>query len=101
MIDEEDDIEDEDEDEEDEVVPKSWLQNWVTVEEAEARHSRSGIPFGYQNDKWTALKGKLLEGDELWEFCSSPQSWRDHAGRAGIALVRNGIPIKYFITLMN
>jgi hypothetical protein len=58
-------------------------------------------PFAFLNDKWEALKARMQPGDELWTFASSPQSWRDLAGRAGIALVRNGQIIERLVTMMN
>jgi hypothetical protein len=58
-------------------------------------------PFAFLNDKWESLKARMQPGDELWTFSSSPQSWRDLAGRAGIALVRNGQIIERLVTMMN
>jgi len=58
-------------------------------------------PFAFLNDKWEALKARMQPGDELWTFASSPQSWRDLAGRAGIALVRNGQIVERLVTMMN
>jgi len=43
----------------------------------------------------------MQEGDELWEFCSSWESWQKLAGRAGIALVRNGEVVASVDTMMN
>jgi len=87
---------------------KDWLQKRLTVAEAEAAYmvkdDRLGpapIPFGFQNDKWRALLAEMREGDELWEFTSSPESWRNLAGRAGIALVRRGEVVRTIVTTMN
>jgi hypothetical protein len=43
----------------------------------------------------------MQPGDQLWTFTSSWQSWRDLAGRAGIALVRKGQIIERLVTMMN
>jgi hypothetical protein len=43
----------------------------------------------------------MQPGDELWTFSSPAESWKYLAGRAGVALVRDGKPIKVVITLMN
>ena len=43
----------------------------------------------------------LQEGDELWEFRSPRESWANMAGRAGIALVRNGEVVASIVTRMN
>ncbi|WP_158814455.1 hypothetical protein [Methylocapsa sp. S129] len=89
-----------------------------TISEIEAEHTtlpedlyesdRVGIrgqelvkPFGFQNAKWEALKALMQPGDELWTFSSSAGSWRALAGRAGIALVREGQVIKTLVTIMN
>jgi hypothetical protein len=58
-------------------------------------------PFAGLNAEWEALKARMQPGDELWTFASSPQSWRDLAGRAGIALVCNGQIIERLVTMMN
>ena len=58
-------------------------------------------PFAFLNAEWEALKTRMQPGDELWTFSSSPQSWRDLAGRAGIALVRNGQIVERLVTMMN
>ncbi len=85
-----------------------WLQKRVTVAEAEAANmvesDRLGpdpVPFGFQNNEWRALLAQMQEGDELWEFCSSWESWQNLAGRAGIALVRNGEVVASVDTMMN
>jgi hypothetical protein len=89
-------------------VNKDWLQKRTTVSEAEAAHmvqtDRLGpepIPFGFQNDRWRDLLAEMQQGDELWEFCSSQESWARLAGRAGIVLVRNGEIIGSIVTKLN
>ena len=57
--------------------------------------------FGGLNAEWEALKARMQPGDQLWTFTSSWQSWRDLAGRAGIALVRKGQIIERLVTMMN
>ena len=57
--------------------------------------------FGGLNAEWEALKARMQPGDELWTFASSPESWRNLAGRAGIALVRNGQIVERLVTMMN
>jgi hypothetical protein len=58
-------------------------------------------PFGYSNGEWEALKTSMQPGDELWTFASSSASWRALAGRAGIALVRDGKIVATIITMRN
>jgi hypothetical protein len=90
------------------VIPRGWLERRTTVEEAESKHlvtdARLGpkpVPFGYMNGKWIQFKGQLREGDELWEFSSSADSWRHLAGRAGICIVRQGRIIDSILTRLN
>ena len=59
------------------------------------------LPFGYINDDWEALKAQYLDGDQIYKFSSSEESWDKLAGRAGYALVRNNQIIAEIITLMN
>ncbi len=87
---------------------KEWLRKLVTVAEAEAANmvqidklGPKPIPFGFINDRWRALLSKLQEGDELWEFRSPPDSWANMAGRAGIALIRDGNVLDWIVSRMN
>jgi hypothetical protein len=94
------------------MIPKEWLQKPISVPEAEAaypgitddrvkRFPDAAKPFGFMNGEWEALKAEKRPGDELWTFSSPPESWQDLAGRAGLALVRNGAPVKILIGAMN
>jgi hypothetical protein len=58
-------------------------------------------PFGYANGEWEALKNTMQPGDEFWTFASSPASWRALAGRAGLALVRDGKIVATIVTMLN
>jgi hypothetical protein len=58
-------------------------------------------PFGFQHAEWEALKVEMKPGDELWTFTSPPETWRILAGRAGIALVRDGEIVRFIVRLMN
>ena len=74
-------------------MDKAWLKNRVTLEEL--RSAPGGAAY------FERLLGQLREGDELWQFCSSPDSWASLAGRAGVALVRAGAVVDSVITIMN
>jgi hypothetical protein len=80
-----------------------WKKTTVVETEAHPTCLRTGElkPFGYLNDQWEAMKAKLQPGDELYRFSSSRESWAHLAGRAGIALVRQGNIIATVITMMN
>lgn len=43
----------------------------------------------------------MQPGDQLVHFVSSADSWKHLAGRAGIALVRDGKVIAAMVTMMN
>ena len=94
------------------LIPKSWLDKKVTIAEAEAAHPgvndervqqmpEIAKPFGFQNKVWEELKAAMQPGDELWTFSSPAQSWQNLAGRAGVAVVRDGNPIKVLVTMRN
>jgi hypothetical protein len=94
------------------LIPKEWLEKPISIAEAETAHPGitddrvqrfpdAAKPFGFRNAEWEALKAEMRPGDELWTFSSSAKSWRSLAGRAGIALVRNGTPIETLVSVMN
>jgi len=94
------------------AIPKAWLKEKTTVAEAEAAHPGisddrierfpdAAKPFGFQNRRWEEFKALALPGDEFWTFSSPPDSWEHLAGRAGIAIVRDGVPFKVITTIMN
>ena len=43
----------------------------------------------------------MYEGDELWEFCSPPETWENLYGRAGFAVVRDSVVIDYLVEIEN
>ena len=90
------------------MVDKDLLKKRYSVEEAEAenmvsdpRLGDSPVPFGFRNTEWCELVVKMQDGDQLWTFSTSDESWENLAGRAGIALIRNGEIIDSIVTEMN
>jgi hypothetical protein len=94
------------------LIPKSWLDKKITIAEAEAEHPGindervqrfpdAAKPFGFKNGQWEAIKAAMQPGDELWTFASPAKSWEDLAGRAGIAVVRDGNPVMVLTTMLN
>jgi hypothetical protein len=71
-----------------------WLKNRISVQEAEAKNmvkiGDQFIAFGNINFQWKEILDRLQEGDELYEFESPSESWKNLAGSKGIALVRAG-----------
>ena len=76
---------------------EQWLQTRTTVAEVEARYGWGSS----QHDRWEQLKDGMMDGDELWEYCSPSETWRSLAGRQGIALVRNGDVVFAIVTMMS
>jgi hypothetical protein len=94
------------------LIPKAWLDKKVTIAEAEAAHPGirdervqrfpdAAKPFGFKSGQWEAIKAAMQPGDELWTFASPAKSWEDLAGRAGIAVVRDGNPVMVLTTMLN
>jgi hypothetical protein len=78
------------------TVPAEWLKAPVSVAEIDAELGGSRF-----REAWQKLKGGIQTGDRLQRFESPAASWEDLAGRAGIALVRDGEAIDAIVTLMN
>ena len=94
------------------LIPKAWLDKKVTIAEAEAAHPGindervqrfpdAAKPFGFKSGQWEAIKAAMQPGDELWTFVSPKESWENLAGRAGIAVVRDGNPVMVLTTMLN
>ena len=84
------------------------LTRKLTIEQAEAENlypnpaaGADPIPFGFCNRQWNELLAQMRDGDELWEFTSSPASWDGRSGRAGLTLLRNGEEVAYVFTSMS
>jgi hypothetical protein len=75
-------------------MQKEWLTQKTTRSEAEAA-------FGFQNGEWLEFIAKMQDGDELWTFTSSDESWEHLCGCAGIALVRRGEIVDSIVTELN
>ena len=79
-------------------IEQAEKDNMITVE----KDGKSVIlPFGYINDKWEAFKTKYQDGDQIYKFSSSKESWEKLAGREGYSLIRDDQIIAEIITLMN
>ena len=82
-----------------------WLLRPLPFEEAEARHSHEGIPFGLQHSKWQVLRSMVLDDPkaQLWSFCSPPETWTTFPlrGMEGYAVVKDGKIIDYVLTALS
>jgi hypothetical protein len=78
-----------------------WLQNRVTFAEIDSIYGNS--PSENFRREYHEFKAQFQEGDELWYFCSPPESWGKKclAGRAGYMLIRKGEVVASIVTLMN
>ena len=75
--------------------PAEWLSRRTSLAELDA--------YAWQSlrEKYAVLRELVIDGDELWWFCSTGDSWKNLAGRAGLAVVRDGKPIYSIITMLN
>lgn len=93
---------------------KDWLIKRITVEELETAMLRNEHPkeksgvFSLapldnitNTDAWKKMKASLIEGDEIWEFCSPGESWKRMMGTTGICVIRNDKVIMDIATTMN
>ena len=85
-----------------------WLKNKISIDEAEREYlvedellGPEPVPFGFQFEEWSALKGQFQEEDELWEFSSPFETWENLGGTAGICIVRDGEVVDSIVTMMN
>jgi hypothetical protein len=81
--------------EEPQYPPASWLKSRMTTEELEKQY-----PW-YREDGAFGHGIRLQEGDELWWFSSPQEQWNALAGRAGIALVRDGKCIGHIVIILS
>ena len=79
----------------------------VSVEEAEREHMVRGVPFGYQNDQWQALRAQMRRGDELWFYARKypplPADWKGPVMGAeqGYVLIRDCAVEGHIVTLVS
>jgi hypothetical protein len=85
------------------AAPMAAICSRKTVAEAEPAHTvqnkRPSSP-PVPNDRWRAFLAQMQEGDELWTFCTPPETWEHMAGLGGIALVRRGKWVAKIVTLL-
>lgn len=79
-------------------ISPDWLDTPISVADVDADY---GAPSSGLHAEWERLKSEMRPGDKLVRFASPVESWERLAGRAGIALVRDGKVIDAFVTMMN
>ena len=58
------------------------------------------VPFGGRNAAWEQFKASILPGNVVVYFRSPSDTWDGVYGRAGYALIRNGIVVDAILTLL-
>jgi hypothetical protein len=87
------------------VIPQSWLTRKIDIETAELDRnydydSYYQAPYKYRYiESWIKFKNCVEPGDEIWDY--NNDGFHKLAGRAGYAIVRNGIPIYRYQTKMS
>ena len=75
--------------------------HFIVTDDRIEKYPDAAKPFGFKHGEWEALKAQMRPGDQLWTFASPAESWEHLAGRAGIALVRDGNTIAVLLGAMN
>ncbi len=78
------------------MYPFKLLKPFSSLELVESRLKKMR-----EDQDWLAFKQAYCEGDEIWSFTTSDQSWEMMCGRSGYALVRDGTVICFCVTLIN
>jgi hypothetical protein len=89
-------------------MDKKWLKKKLTIEECEKQLlaqikelGEAPFPDIFEYPEWLKFKSQIQEGDELWVFSSSSDAWESLCGSAGICIVRNGIIIDKYVTVVS
>ena len=82
-------------------VPPKWLFDPVDIDEIESDWLNKSGPYGVPKEAWIKMKSQMVEGDEIRAFSAPEEYWKNLAGRAGYALVREGKVIASIVTMMN
>lgn len=76
----------------------SWLERRIAAEEVDSIISSKSAPYYAALSEF--IEG-LQQGDEVWKFNSPPETWELLMGRAGFAIVRDGMPVEAVVTRLN
>lgn len=91
------------------MIPVEWLQERLNEAELEVLARReverldldgfdveqylAGAAFARWRQNWASFLRLVAPGDEIWTFTSPPELWKNLAGAAGYAIVRDGKPV--------
>ena len=84
-----------------ENVPPEWLFDPVDIDEIESDWLDKSGPYGVPREAWIKMKSQMVEGDDIRACSATADYWKNLAGRAGYALVRDGKVIASIVTMMN
>lgn len=59
------------------------------------------LPFGFANPDWVIFKKKVRPRDRIVQYSTDERSFRNLAGEAGYALIRNNCVVDTFVTMKN
>ena len=81
-------------------VPMSWITaRDLPRTEFEADYQKSKEWITSKRDEFEELHRIVSEGDEVATFSSPPATWQYFGGRAGWAVIRNGVIIGQVVTV--
>lgn len=86
------------------VPPAAWLQHRADDGPAYLEFENLAVPERYREMErlqWEEARLYVDPGDELWYFDNGPEKWKELCGRAGYAVVRDGIVIDAIMIRMN
>jgi hypothetical protein len=82
----------------DEDLILRWKIQAVTIADVEVGKTKFDKPSGKE---WEKFKTGIRPGDELWYFCSPPETWQQLAGWRGYAIIRDGRVVDHYTTRVN
>jgi hypothetical protein len=59
------------------------------------------VPFGFANGEWIEFKAKLMPGDVLVRLAAPTANWGNSAGWEGYVIVRSGVVVATFVTVVS
>lgn len=92
-------------------IPHSWLIRRTTITEIESECMEVDGSLDEQPSefitaqdvlrKMRAFVSQIKNGDQLWKYRSSEDTWQSLCGEQGFAIIRNGQTVDVFITMVN
>lgn len=80
-----------------ETIPVEWLKEKISIEAPGTNESM----LAKLRAAHECFLPQMKAHDEIWSFSSDHELWQMHCGRAGYALVRDGVVVAAYVTVMN